>query len=76
MEERALHDKSRLKQSTLRTAIMSPKFAAFNEKEDQTVVRSILLYGYETWSVRVAGESMLEVFDTWVVRGAGELEAS
>ncbi len=28
----------------------------------QAVVRSILLYGCETWPVRVAGEMMLEVF--------------
>ncbi len=29
----------------------------------QAVVRSILLYGCETWWVRVADEMMLEVFD-------------
>ncbi len=29
----------------------------------QAVVRSILLYGYEIWPVRVADERMLEVFD-------------
>ncbi len=29
----------------------------------QAVVRSILLYGCETWPVRVADERMLEVFD-------------
>ncbi len=29
----------------------------------QVVVRSILLYGCETWPVRVADERMLEVFD-------------
>ncbi len=29
----------------------------------RAVVRSILLYGCETWPVRVADERMLEVFD-------------
>ncbi len=29
----------------------------------QAVVRSILLYGCETWPVRVADERMLKVFD-------------
>ncbi len=34
----------------------------------QTVVRSILLYGCETWPVRVADERMLEVFDNDSIR--------
>ncbi len=34
----------------------------------QAAVRSILLYGCETWPVRVADESMLEVFDTDSIR--------
>ncbi len=33
----------------------------------QAVVRSILLYGCETWRVRVADERMLEVFDMTVI---------
>ncbi len=34
----------------------------------QTVVRSILLYGCETWPVREADERMLEVFDNDSIR--------
>ncbi len=34
----------------------------------QAVVRSILLYGCETWPVRVADERMLEVFDNDSIR--------
>ncbi len=34
----------------------------------QAVVRSILLYGCETWPVRVAGERMLEVFNNDSIR--------
>ncbi len=34
----------------------------------QAVVRSILLYGCETWPVQVADESMLEVFDNDSIR--------
>ncbi len=34
----------------------------------QVVVRSILLYGCETWPVRVADERMLEVFDNDSIR--------
>ncbi len=34
----------------------------------QAVVRSILLYGCETWPVRVADERMLEVFDNDRIR--------
>ncbi len=34
----------------------------------QAVVHSILLYGCETWSVRVADERMLEVFDNYSIR--------
>ncbi len=35
---------------------------------NQAVVRSILLYGCETWPVRVADERMLEVFDNDSIR--------
>ncbi len=34
----------------------------------QAVVRSILLYGCETWPIRVADERMLEVFDNDSIR--------
>ncbi len=34
----------------------------------QAVVRSVLLYGCETWPVRVAGERVLEVFDNDSIR--------
>ncbi len=34
----------------------------------QAEVRSILLYGFETWPVRVANEKMLEVFDNDIIR--------
>ncbi len=34
----------------------------------QAVVRSIVLYGCETWPVRVADERMLEVFDNDSIR--------
>ncbi len=34
----------------------------------QAVVRSFLLYGCETWPVRVADERMLEVFDNDRIR--------
>ncbi len=34
----------------------------------QAVVRSVLLYGYETWPVRVADERMLEFFDNVRIR--------
>ncbi len=32
------------------------------------MVRSIVLYGYEAWPVRVADERMLEVLDTDSIR--------
>ncbi len=34
----------------------------------QAVMRSILLYGCETWPVRVADERTLEVFDNDIIR--------
>ncbi len=34
----------------------------------QALVRSILLYGCETWPVRVADEMTLEVFDNGSIR--------
>ncbi len=34
----------------------------------QAVVRSILLYGFETWPVRVANERMFGVFDNDNIR--------
>ncbi len=37
-------------------------------KVNYLLVRSILLYGCETWSVRVADERMLEVFDNDSIR--------
>ncbi len=39
-----------------------------NGRVYQAVVRSILLYGCETWPVRVADERVLEVFDNDSIR--------
>ncbi len=46
-----------------RSAFSRLQYCLWSGRVYQAVVRSILLYGCETWPVRVADERMLEAFD-------------
>ncbi len=54
--------------SRLQSCLWSRREMSAEGRVYQAVMRSILLYGYETWPVRVADERMLEVFDNDSIR--------
>ncbi len=56
--------------SRLQSCLWSRREISFRTKGRvyQAVVRSILLYGCETWLVRVTDEKMLGVFDKYSIR--------